>query len=525
MVPLMSRATSLFPGLAVVTGSRVALAAQIRTGSWPTPKLAINRLRPATVVCVSVVTLISLWPAGIGAQRLPFAKGDTVRVARTDSSGIGEWTTGWVVVATREYLLMGAGSADPLVRFDEPIRLQVRHRSRTNRTLGTLLGLGVGAISGATYLRSTFDHLDTPTSQAQSTVVGTLAYGAVGAVIGMLVGGQFKHTEWEEVSFVHGRIPAAPLTDPAATPLVSPSRVIRWTRFEPTAEDFQSFFEAHSDSLLPLEGIWELLGVGTRVAIVRDDRLSGVDYLGYRITTRLKRTPIDGDVVMVLSDFERDGSFWMQLPRGTAPLTMPVLESSGSFSIAAHREYIERRYSAHFTPGSIRLRIAGDLMQRWDRVSPEPALDSTAIARAMGDSVVELRPLVVEGRKVDAKLWDKGFYRRMQGAAGTFLTREDIDKQNPRTTSELLRRIPGFTVSETGNVSAPRGRACRGVSYFVDGVHADGSDLNTVLPAAIAAIEVYTGPATIPIAFRVATQDPTCGAVLIWIRDSVRERQ
>ncbi|KPJ94486.1 MAG: hypothetical protein AMS18_03600 [Gemmatimonas sp. SG8_17] len=476
------------------------------------------------MLSVIVPSLFFLCPVSTGAQRLPFAKGDTVRVARTDSVGVAAWTTGWVVVATREYLLMGAGSADPLVRFDEPIRLQVRRRGRTQKTLGAFLGLGIGAISGATYLRPTLDYLDPPTSQSQSTLVGTLAYGAVGALVGMLVGGQFKHTEWEEVSLVQGRIPAAPLTDPTPTPPTSPSRVIRWTRFDPTEEDFQSFFEAHADSLLPLEGIWRLLGVGARVAIVRDDRLSGVDYLGYRITAGLKQTPIDGEMVMVLSDFESDGSFWIQLPRGTAALTMPVFGSAGSFSIAAYREYVERRYRAQFTPGTIQLRIPGDLVQRWDRVSPKPALDSAAIAQASGDPVVELRPLVVEGRKVDAKLWDAGFYRRMQGAVGTFLTREDIDKQNPRTTSELLRRIPGFIVSESGVVSAPRGRSCRGVSYFVDGVHADGSNLNAVLPSAISALEVYTGPATIPIAFRVTTQDPTCGAVLVWVRDGARDK-
>jgi hypothetical protein len=480
--------------------------------------LVVRMLVANTVLCVCVVLLVSPCFLGIEAQRLPFEKGDTVRVARSDSTGGGDWATGRVVAATREYLLMAAGGADPLVRFDEPIRLQVRRDTRSHKTLGTLLGLGVGAISGATFLSPTFSYLDSPTSDAQSTIAGALAYGAIGALVGMMVGNQFRQNEWEEIHFVNGRIPAAPLTDPTPITVSSPTRAIWWTRFDATVDDFESFFEEHRDSLLPVEGIWKLLGTGTQVAIVRDDRVSGVQYLGYRIATHSMHTAIDGLLVMALSDFEGDGSFSMQLPRGTAPLTLP-----GWFSLAASGNYSAQHYRAEFTPGTIRLLLPGGLTQRWDRVSPEPALDSTAIAEATRDPATLLRPVVVEGRKVNNRLWNAGFYSRMQGEVGTFITQEEIAKQNPRTTSELLRRIPGFVVLESGTVSAPRHTKCSGVAYYVDGVHADGSDLNAVLPPAIAGIEVYTGPATVPVAFRVITQNPACGTVLIWLRDGARQ--
>jgi hypothetical protein len=479
--------------------------------------------RVATILCVCFLPLVSPCFLTIDAQQLPFAKGDTVRVARSDSAGTGDWTTGHVYVATREYLLMGAGGADPLVRFDEPIRLQVRRNTRSQKTLGTILGLGIGAISGATLLSSTFSYLDTPTSDAQSTLAGTLAYGAIGALVGMMVGRQFRHNDWEEIHFVNGRIPAAPLTDPTPPPVSSPNRAIWWTRFDATVEDFESFYEAHSDSLSPLEGIWKLLGGGTRVAIVRDDRLSGVQYLGYRITTQSRQTPIDGLMVMALSDFENDGSFSMQLPRGSAALTMPVFRSSEAFSLAASRQFVDRHYRAEFTPGTIRLWLPGSLSQRWDRVFPRPSLNSSTIAQATSDPATLLRPVVVEGRKVNNRLWNAGFYTRMQSEDGTFITQEEIEQQNPRTTSELLRRIPGFVVLESGVVSAPRRSGCSGVAYYVDGVHADGSDLNAVLPPAIAGVEIYTGPATIPMAFRVYTQNPVCGTVLIWLRDGAHQ--
>jgi hypothetical protein len=520
----MLRATSLELRTVVANAIKGPLTARLQPprGSFRTRTTCRGR-RLATLLCVCVVLILSPCFLSIDAQRLPFAKGDTVRVARSDSAGGGDWTMGHVYVATREYLLMGAGGADPLVRFDEPIRLQVRRNSRSHKTLGALLGLGVGAISGATFLSPTLSYLDTPTSDAQSTIAGTLAYGAIGALVGMLVGGQFRDNEWEEIHFVNGRIPAAPLTDPTPITVPSPNRAIWWTRFDPAVEDFESFFEAHSDSLLPLEGIWKLLGRGTQVAIVRDDRLSGVQYLGYRITTHLMQTPIDGLTVMALSRFEGDGSFSMQFPRGTEPLTMPVFRSSGAFSIVASREFVEQGYRAEFTPGTIRVWLPGGLMQRWDRVFPKPSLDSTAIADATLDPATPLRPVVIEGKRVNNKLWAAGFYGRMQSEVGTFITQEEIAQQNPRTTSELLRRIPGFVVLESGIASAPRRSKCSGVAYYVDGVHADGSDLNAVLPPAIAGLEVYTGPATVPMAFRVITQNPVCGTVLIWLRDGDRQ--
>lgn len=520
----MLRATSLVLRIVMATAINGTLAAGLRTPRGPSRiRTSDHGRRVATVICVCAALLVSPCFLTIRAQRLPLEKGDTVRVARNDSAGGGDWTTGRVVAATREYLLMAAGGADPLVRFDEPIRLEVSRNTRSYKTLGTFLGLGVGAISGATFLSSTFSYLDSPTSDAQSTIAGTLAYGAIGALVGMLVGRQFRHNEWEEIHFVNGRIPAAPLTDPTPITVSSSNRSIWWTRFDATAEDFESFFEEHSDSLLPLEGIWKLLGEGTQVAIVRDDRLSEVQYLGYRITVGSARTAIDGLSVMALSRFEGDGSFSMVLPRGTEALTMPVLGSSGAFSIVASREYVEQRYRAEFTPGTIRVWLPRGVTQRWDRVFPKPVFDSTAIAGVTSDPATPLRPLVVEGRRVNNKLWNAGFYNRMQSNHGTFITQEEIAKQNPRTTSEILRRIPGFLVMESGIVSAPRRSNCSGVAYYVDGVHADGSDLNAVLPPAIAGIEIYTGPATVPMAFRVYTQNPVCGTVLIWLRDGGRQ--
>lgn len=151
----------------------------------------------------------------------------------------------------------------------------------------------------------------------------------------------------------------------------------------------------------------------------------------------------------------------------------------------------------------------------------------------LGDFIIspvatELDPVLVEAEELDHRLEQVGFLRRRQTETGTFFTQEDIAQLNPHQTSELLRRVPGFRVHISGEVSSTRGAPsirdgfsrC-GVQYYIDDVHADGSDLNTIIPRAIAGMEVYTGTASIPPKYRIAG-NPKCGVVLIWTRSGGR---
>ncbi len=147
---------------------------------------------------------------------------------------------------------------------------------------------------------------------------------------------------------------------------------------------------------------------------------------------------------------------------------------------------------------------------------------------ALSPMVTELSPVVVEAEELNLKLRKVGFFRRMGSEKGTFLTREDIAKQNPARTSDLLRRIPGFRALADGSVAGTRGipsmrrgfSSC-GVDYYIDGVHADGSDIDVVIPTSIDGMEMYTGSASIPPAFRI-TGNPRCGVVVIWTREGGR---
>jgi TonB-dependent receptor-like protein len=158
------------------------------------------------------------------------------------------------------------------------------------------------------------------------------------------------------------------------------------------------------------------------------------------------------------------------------------------------------------------------------------------------------------------------FDRRRSNGIGRFLTEADLEKDQYRKLSDVLRKLPGitfarakstpgvsplaeFAVSSRGsatiqNVSPIFGKNCP-IAIWLDGVpvyrgldravapRAFGSstppppatpgrideppfDINSIMTQHIAAIEFYAGPATMPPELN-ATQG-TCGALVIWTK-------
>lgn len=139
---------------------------------------------------------------------------------------------------------------------------------------------------------------------------------------------------------------------------------------------------------------------------------------------------------------------------------------------------------------------------------------------------LELEPIYVETVGLKEKLDRVGFYGRRNTEQGTFLSGEDIERRNPTSTSELLLHIPAFRAALEGEGNAAvsgrgtasmllAGSSCP-VTYYVDGVHAQGAVVDDVLPNSIGALELYAGPATTPPRFRYASQNAKCGVVIIW---------
>ncbi|MDB4878703.1 MAG: TonB-dependent receptor plug [Gemmatimonadetes bacterium] len=115
-------------------------------------------------------------------------------------------------------------------------------------------------------------------------------------------------------------------------------------------------------------------------------------------------------------------------------------------------------------------------------------------------------------------------YREFEGRAGlragvgTFYRARDLEKLGPTETADILRRVTGFSV--VGSGLGARLRSTRGaVSLLRDcepNVVIDNmqhQEINLVLPADIAGLEIYRGPAGAPPEY-----DATCGVVVIWTK-------
>lgn len=137
---------------------------------------------------------------------------------------------------------------------------------------------------------------------------------------------------------------------------------------------------------------------------------------------------------------------------------------------------------------------------------------------------------VVEEKRVSLRLVDfEG--RRARGEPNGVITREYIKKRNPISISQLLRALPGVQVIDDYGVKmaiAARGSVpgqttqtvpCP-MRISVDGLMRPvGASLDEVVPADVHGIEVYYGPARLPLQLATFRADKWCGLVAIWTRD------
>lgn len=131
-------------------------------------------------------------------------------------------------------------------------------------------------------------------------------------------------------------------------------------------------------------------------------------------------------------------------------------------------------------------------------------------------------PIELTGVNVEIQadiLQSRGFYDRQRGGQGTFLTRDDINRNRPRFMSDVLRRLAGIQVGpgEVRPSAAIRGgaRSCP-IQYFLDGAMTAHFNIDEVMPNDVEGLEIYRGASTVPPAFKKGTS--TCGVILIWTR-------
>ncbi len=132
-----------------------------------------------------------------------------------------------------------------------------------------------------------------------------------------------------------------------------------------------------------------------------------------------------------------------------------------------------------------------------------------------------ITPLVVQAGRPRYTGRMAAFFERRSRGQGTFFTAEDIDRRNPRLTTDLLRSVPGARIERAGAESVVyfRGQRCVPL-IWIDGAPATAGYLNPDYfdPATLGGIEVYMGVATVPVELMWMRGKGSCGVIALWTR-------
>jgi hypothetical protein len=149
----------------------------------------------------------------------------------------------------------------------------------------------------------------------------------------------------------------------------------------------------------------------------------------------------------------------------------------------------------------------------------------------LGETIIPLEPLIVTARTVDLGKM-AGFNDRLRNNNfGRFITRTDIDRRGAMRTTDLLRSVPGVTITPIrvrGRATTERylvtmrgggARTCE-PAFYIDGVRvrqaADATIDDVLAPDMLEGVEVYSSSAGAPAQY----SDPaSCGVVLFWTRE------
>jgi hypothetical protein len=143
-------------------------------------------------------------------------------------------------------------------------------------------------------------------------------------------------------------------------------------------------------------------------------------------------------------------------------------------------------------------------------------LASKTLVFALVTAATDVADVVVEAES--ERLHD--FYeRRQSNSFGKFFEGAEIRRRDPRLLSDILRTLPGATISNANRIqNRILLRGCR-PTIWENGMKAFGAELDDVAnPSDIAAMEVYLSWAGLPPQYQ-DRANPGCGAILIWTRD------
>lgn len=194
---------------------------------------------------------------------------------------------------------------------------------------------------------------------------------------------------------------------------------------------------------------------------------------------------------------------------GSVPIATGESDESGKFTLA------------NLNPGPAWLQVRRLGFRPESLPVTVAATDPTVVSVRMVRAAVELSAVKVLGRR-DVIGPMAGFYKRQQSGSGRFFNHQEIERRNPNDLSDLLRTVPGIRIENRGPISTVRIRGNRCAPLvWLDGqaLMAGEVDLDAWDPRTFDGIEVYSGPASVPVEFqRDQRMSSTCGTIVLWSR-------
>ena len=208
----------------------------------------------------------------------------------------------------------------------------------------------------------------------------------------------------------------------------------------------------------------------------------------------------------------------IQAPDGTTRTMSTGVTGMALLPDAAAGRLIVRARKIGFLPGQISATIAAGR-------NTIPIIMSSA-----GFPTLDTVRIIGDERKRNDRL-DEFDTRRLNAAATRSITRAEIVKRNPLSAWHMLSNIPAIKVEEVGGivralptrvtqVSLLNTRPCF-MKVGVDGVvwpDEIPNLANLPPPDAIHGIEVFAGPASIPLQYGGTGTDKWCGLIMVWTR-------
>jgi|SRR5688572_14539159 len=149
------------------------------------------------------------------------------------------------------------------------------------------------------------------------------------------------------------------------------------------------------------------------------------------------------------------------------------------------------------------------------------SLDSISVS--LRRVAAALEPVMVRADRIRYTGRLAGYYERLERrSGGYFITRDQIDRENPRSLSQLLQHVPGVSgFRGRGGLQGVRmrGRNCAPL-VWIDGtpMSAGEVDLDAFPPSTIHGIELYLGSTNAPMRYTSARSLSSCGTILLWSR-------